>query len=194
MCKLLVTSCTGVLICDCFIAQPQYSIHLCARGVDEGKDGRIKMAWPCHSTRMYTGNSKGGKDDTCKPCETRTVEDHLKCKDTDTSIRVTGKESVENKSTDTPNQQPLKECKPVTPTLPQKSDNKTFAECKAPSSSAQTSVHKIIPSEPEHDRLHRTTNSPQQEYSHDSNGKQKWSARKLTGGILLLLATVFAVS
>jgi hypothetical protein len=143
---------------------------------------------------MYTGNPKGGKDDSCKPCETRTMEEHLKCKNTDTSIRVTGKESDENKSTDTPNQQPLKECKPVTPTPPQKSDNKTFSECKAPSSSSQTSVHKIIPSETERDRLRRTTNSPQQEYSFDTNGKQNWNARKLTGGVLLLLATVFAVS
>jgi len=152
------------------------------------------MAWPCHSTRKYTGNPKGGKDGTCKPRETRTVEEHLKCKDTDTSIQVTRKESVENKSTNTPNQQPLKECKPITPTPPQKPDNKTFAECKAPSSSAQTSVHKIIPSEPENDRLRRTTNSPQQEYSRDTNGKQKGSAGKLTGGVLLLLATLFAVS
>jgi len=192
--KLLVTSCTGVLICDCFIAQPQYCIHLCARGLDEGKDGGIKMAWPCHSTRLYTGNTKGGKDSTRKPHETRTVEEHVKCKDTDTSIRVTGKESVENKSTNTPNHQPLKECKPITPTPPQKSDNKTSAECKAPSSSAQTGVHKTIPSESEHDRLHRTTNSPKQEYSRNTNGKQKRNARKLTGGVLLLLATVFAVS
>ena len=152
------------------------------------------MAWPCHSTRKYTGNPKGGKDGTCKPRETRTVEEHLKCKDTDTSIQVTRKESVENKSTNTPNQQPLKECKPITPTPPQEPDNKTFAECKAPSSSAQTGVHKIIPSEPENDRLRGTTNSPQQEYSRDTNGKQKGSAGKLTGGVLLLLATLFAVS
>jgi hypothetical protein len=143
---------------------------------------------------MYTGNPKGGKDGTCKPHETRTVEEHLKCKDTDSSIRVTRKESVGNKSINTPNQRPPEECKPVTPTPPQKSDNKTFAECKAPSSSTQTNVHKIIPSEAEHDRLLRTTNSPQQEYSHDTNGKQKRSAGKLTGGVLLLLAIVFAVS
>jgi hypothetical protein len=122
------------------------------------------------------------------------VEEQLKCKDTDTSIRVTRKESVENKSTNTPNQQPLKECKPITPTPPQKSDNKMLAECKTPSSSVQTSVFRVIPSEPEHDRLHRTTNSPQQEYSFDMNGKQKRNAGKLAGGVLLLLATVFAVS
>jgi hypothetical protein len=143
---------------------------------------------------MYTDNPKGGKDGTCKPCETtNTVEEQLKCKDTDTSFQVTRKESVENKSTNTPNQQ-LKECKPVTPTPPQESDDKMFAECKAPSSSTQTSVHKIVSSEPEHDRLHRTTNYPQQEYSLDTNGKQKSYTRKLTGGVLLLLATVFAVS
>lgn len=152
------------------------------------------MAWQCRSTRMYTDNPKGGKDGTCKPhATTKTVEEHLKCKDSDTSIQVTRKESIENKSTNTPNQQPLKEYKPITPTPPQKSDNKTFAECKAPSSSAQTSVHKVIPLEQERDRLSRTTNSSQQEYSFDMNGKQERYTRKLTG-VLLLLATVFAVS
>jgi hypothetical protein len=143
---------------------------------------------------MYTGNPKGGKDGTCKARETtKTVEEHVKCKETDTSIQATRKEPAENKSTDTANQPPLKECKPLTFTPPQKSDSKTSAECKA-SSKGQTAVHKIIPSEQERDSLHRTTNSPKQECSHDMNGKQKRYTGKLIGGVLLLLATVIAVS
>lgn len=174
-------------------AQPQYFIHLCARGLDESKDGGTKMAWPRHITRMYTGNPKGGKDGTRKARETtKTVEEHVKCKETDTSIQATRKEPAENKSTDTANQPPLKECKPLTFTPPQKSDSKTSAECKA-SSKGQTAVHKIIPSEQERDSLHRTTNSPKQECSHDMNGKQKRYTGKLIGGVLLLLATVIAV-
>lgn len=179
----------------CFIAQPQYFIHLCARGLDESKNGGTKMAWPCHSMRMYTDSPKVGKDGTCKSHETsKAVEESVKRKEPDTSIRVTGKEPVENKSTNTPNQLPLKECEPMTPTPPQKSDNKTFADYKASSSESQRAVHKIIPSEQEHDRLHRTRNSSQQEGSHDMNGKQKRYTGKLIGGVLLLLATVIAVS
>jgi hypothetical protein len=141
---------------------------------------------------MCTGNRKEGEQSTCKPPKTtKTVDRHVKCKDIDTSVRATGRESVENKSIDT---RPLKEWKSVTATPPQKSDNRTFAEYKAPSSEGQATVHKNIPSEQEHNRLHKTTNSPQQECSHDMNGKQKRYTRNLIGGVLLLLATVMAVS
>lgn len=47
-----------------------------ASGTDERKDGAIKAARLHHTTRMYTSNTKGGKDGSHKmPETTKTLEE-----------------------------------------------------------------------------------------------------------------------
>jgi hypothetical protein len=168
---------------------------LYASGTDEGKDGAMKIAQPYHTTRMYTSNSKGVKDGSCKsPETTKKVEEHVKRKDTDTSKQTTGREYIQSKVTGPPSQLSEKECKPVTPITPQKADIKPVAEYKAQSPVGQPPVHKIIPSEQECSKPHMMKDVPQPESPGDASGKQKKYNGRLIGGFFLLLASAIAVS
>jgi hypothetical protein len=159
--------------------------------MDEGKDGAIKIAQPHHTTRMYTSSSEGMKDQSFKsPEKTKTVEKHVKYKDTETSIKTTGGECIQSKVTSPSSHLSEKECKPGKPIAPQKPDIKPAAEYRAQSSVDQPPVNKAIPSEQECSQPHVMKGVPQPD---SSGGKQKYNGR-LIGGLLFLVASAIAVS
>ncbi|XP_021940582.1 apoptosis-inducing factor 1, mitochondrial isoform X2 [Zootermopsis nevadensis] len=171
--------------------QPQYFIRLYDSGTDDGKDGTMKIVRPYLNIRTYTTNSKGAKGGSCKsPETTKAMEEHVKCKDTDTS-KQTQRECTQSKVTGPPKEPSEKECKPVMPITPQKADIKPAAEYKSQSPVGQPPVSKLIPSEQESSKPHKMKNVIQQDSPGDTSGKQKKYGRQLIGG-LLLLASAFA--